>query len=255
MSRCFELFCEGFHDRSFLAAWLLGRPGWRDPGKREDGTRRMVKDPISGKPVAGRGRWALEHQSGTFLQIVPAQGKPNVRIHAQRRWSDLQSDPIAGIFAVVDFDGFEPSPSVTDIARARSELTSSIRGNTQPTDSAICEVLVWHACCERTPAGVPEKQTLERLVCVALSRVHPSRSEHVQRWLDHRPDGDALSEKAFGWSHMAGWYAEHGCEDFYRFIWTNALVRQQLDELLHAAGAGRLLEVLEGENNGAGASQ
>jgi hypothetical protein len=43
---------------------------------------------------------------------------------------------------------------------------------------------------------------------------------------------------------MAGWYAEHGCEDFYSGLWRDERVRVELEKRLRASGAWDVVEVL-----------
>ncbi len=91
------------------------------------------------------------------------------------------------------------------------------------------DAIIWHATGDFGP-GVPVEQTLERLVCVALSRAYGDRGQSVQDWL--AATGGDPSPKSYSWSHMAGWYAKHGCEDFYRQVWREEPVRSELQTLL-----------------------
>jgi len=43
---------------------------------------------------------------------------------------------------------------------------------------------------------------------------------------------------------MAGWYAEQGCEAFYRVVWTDANVVSELESRLRQCGAWRIAEAL-----------
>jgi len=96
--------------------------------------------------------------------------------------------------------------------------------------------------------GVPARQTLERLVCAALVAAFPKRGPSVQNWLDSRPDAPDAGPKEFAWSHMAGWYAEHGCQEFYSYLWTaeggDGRVRAELEKRLRGCGAWRIAEAL-----------
>jgi hypothetical protein len=96
--------------------------------------------------------------------------------------------------------------------------------------------------------GLPEQQTLERVVCAALVAAFPDRGLAVQKWLDSRTQGPTAGPKEFAWSHMAGWYAEHGCENFFRYLWTaetgDGHAREELENRLRACGAWRVAETL-----------
>jgi hypothetical protein len=43
---------------------------------------------------------------------------------------------------------------------------------------------------------------------------------------------------------MSGWYAEHGCDDFYRCLWDDTKVRGELEARLQASGAWKIAEAL-----------
>ncbi len=70
--------------------------------------------------------------------------------------------------------------------------------------------------------------------------MYPSRAAAVEAWLRTRPEPDAggcapLHEKAFAWSHMAGWYAVRECDDFYQNLWRLDDVAAALTSRLKAA--------------------
>jgi len=78
----------------------------------------------------------------------------------------------------------------------------------------------------------------------ALIAAYPERGSPVQDWLDARPDGPPAGPKEFGWSHMAGWYAERGCQAFYSALWTDARVTQELEGRLRTAKLWMVAEEL-----------
>ena len=106
----------------------------------------------------------------------------------------------------------------------------------------VC-LIRWEAD-DQVAAGLPNQQTLERLVCAALVAAYPDRGPAVQDWLDSRPDAPAAGPKEFGWSHMAGWHADQGCEAFFRVLWKNQSVVTQLESRLRQCGAWRVAEAL-----------
>ncbi len=93
-------------------------------------------------------------------------------------------------------------------------------------------------------AGLPNKQTLERLVCAAIVAAYPERAGAVQTWLEARPSPAEPDVKEYAWSYMAGWYAEHGCESFYSNLWADPKIATQLQTRLETAGAWRIAEAL-----------
>lgn len=97
---------------------------------------------------------------------------------------------------------------------------------------------------KRVIAPFPVQQTLERLVCAAVTAAHPDRGPAVQAWLDSRPDASEAGPKEFGWSHMAGWYADAACEGFYRILWSDRQVVAELRSRLEHSGGWQIAEVL-----------
>lgn len=66
----------------------------------------------------------------------------------------------------------------------------------------------------------------------------PDRSAAVAKWLSTRPDAPTKHlGKAYAWSHMAGWYADQGCERFYRVVWEQDELAQALENQLAKLGA------------------
>ena len=89
----------------------------------------------------------------------------------------------------------------------------------------VISIVRWKASDAASP-GLPAQQTLERLVCAALVEAYPQRGQAVQEWLDSRSDGPKAGIKEFGWSYMAGWYAEYGCEAFLGKLWNDKRVAE-----------------------------
>lgn len=90
--------------------------------------------------------------------------------------------------------------------------------------------IVW--CCAGEGEGIPGKQTLERVVCVALSGAEPGQGASVSRWLADEPHQVGPVHKAHALSYLAKWYAEFGFEAFYQRIWEDDALAAQLESLL-----------------------
>jgi len=242
--RSAELYCEGFHDRAFLAGWLLSR-GWVDPG-RKDGRRGPVVNPTSGKTVVG-GRFGFVSPNGElFLEVVPTSGYPQIRADLRRRISELATRPLDELVVVVDLDSESATPT-SDELRARREALLAVwqpRSTLLGGERTRFDVVVWCLAGPRR-SGVPAKQTLERIVCAALADAYPVRAECVERWLASRPAASPLGPKNYSWSYMAGWDAERGSEDFLRSVWDDAALRPLLDAAMATCGANALAERLE----------
>lgn len=113
-----------------------------------------------------------------------------------------------------------------------------------------CEVRIvrWQVNTEEA-SGLPQKQTLERMVCAAIRAVYVERTETVTKWLESRTDRPKETPKEHTWSYMAGWYPERGCEDFFKMIWRdkgneNGTIRRKLETILQDNGSWGIFEEL-----------
>jgi hypothetical protein len=94
-------------------------------------------------------------------------------------------------------------------------------------------------------AGLPEQQTLERVVSAAIAAADAQRPVLVQRWLDSLTQRTPLLAKQYCWSYLAGWFAETGSyEGFLEHLWNNAEVARHLQSQLRLAGIWALAEML-----------
>jgi hypothetical protein len=124
-------------------------------------------------------------------------------------------------------------------AKVSSSTEIDVRGGA----TKVCLVR-WEAPEPASP-GLPDQQSLERLVCSALAAVHPTRANAVQSWLSGRPDPpQPSSPKEHAWSYLAGWYAEHGCEFFYTNLWKEDAVAAALKDRLQQANAWQIVEAI-----------
>jgi len=255
------ILCEGYYDRAFWAAWLE-HLGCTDPGRRPGSSARLsVLDPW-GSEVKGKGQYAYNSKSGKFVRIFPCDGKGNVvremrnRLAEDRdRLAQHASRPrLARLVVSVDPDiDAHGTPIATGLRH--EDLHALLRkydpsaAETEDDDTALfggatlVSLVRWEAGDSPMP-GLPKTQTLERLVCAALVAAYPRRGPAVQTWLDSRPDGPDAGPKEFGWSHMAGWYAQRGCQDFYKAVWEDGPVVNELRSRLTQCGAWRIAQAL-----------
>ena len=238
------ILCEGYYDRSFWKGWLAHGLGCRslDP-------KGPLKDPW-GKNV-GQGHFGFYSPSETlFIRVVPCKGDNRILPTARRYLESLGTEPLAHLIINVDVDtrGAGPARAV-DMVRT---LVGEVSGTAEPDDAGdfvlgvatrVSPVAWYLDMPER--AGVPNEQTLERLVCTALHEAYPDRAKAVASWLATRPEPptEALA-KAHAWSYMAGWYADHGCSDFFEGVWRDAQVAQVLRRYLERSGAWRVAAML-----------
>ena len=246
------VLCEGYHDRAFWAGWLAYL-GCSDPGQRPDRSNRVaVPDPWKTR-VAG-GEFAFHSSSGKFVRIRPCHGKNNILKAARSRLQDRVDKELTRLVISVDSD-----TSVDGTSAASPDLPSwgldALKKEFPDSEvnqdgdmvfdgeATVISFTRWEAS-DADTAGLPRKQTLERLVCAALVSAYPARGAAVKTWLDTRPDGPQAGPKEFGWSYMAGWYAEQGCEAFYRRLWKDDSLSKELKSRLTQCGAWRIAEAL-----------
>ncbi len=249
------IFCEGYHDRAFWAGWLLhlqcSDPGIA-PGKSE---RVKVKDPF-GEAVTG-GQFAYYTPNQHFVRIVHCSGCTEIPRLVRHR---LRHHPIeCAQSVIINFD--EDRDIVTGKLRDQAFRVESFKSLVQSIDpNAIFQSET--ACRVLQPAvqllalpwttpdphaeNLPPLQSLERLVTAAIAECYPQRAAAVAQWLSSRPEIDSKDaiDKAFAWSHMAGWYADHGCEDFYRHLWDDEQIVAALKKRLQQTGAWDIVENL-----------
>ncbi len=260
------ILCEGFHDRAFWYGWLLEN-GWKGDRKRTD--ERSVKFEHDG------GYPCLSPENHLITYILPCKGWNNILRSFGIRYKAIQGEMNAAqekreplgrykfILNVdddtpikpVDEDAEETTPVETfsytlhiDLVRSKMK---SLDPNTIEDDDCFyladrhCEVRIvrWQV---DTPdnSGLPAKQTLERMDCAAIRTAYPQRTETVNRWLSSRSEEDRPKEtpKEHAWSYMAGGDPEHGCDDFYRRVWSDEKIRKELEDILRDNGSWGIFE-------------
>lgn len=95
--------------------------------------------------------------------------------------------------------------------------------------------------------GVPEKQTLERVVCAALAEAHPARAEAVQSWLEADPDPPKpANAKHFRYAYLSKWFLHggRGPGSFWKQLWKDESVVTSLQARLQACGARAAVDAL-----------
>ncbi len=246
------VYVEGFYDRTFSAGWLLSRE-WRDPGLNRDGTRSRVTNPVTGMPV-NLGRFLFEApKRNSYAEIVPMQGDRKLLDAlegALRR--HLEETPICDIVVVLDLDDEDLEKGMKKRRDSLETLLRKIDSDFDEEDDhwilfskLRVDLLLWYDRSPDKPA-IPKKHCLERIIVAAISTVYPERVQAVYDWLASRPSPPPnQSPKEYTWSHMAGWFADRGCEGFLRAIWGDKNVARELNRLLSANGAQSLIERLE----------
>ncbi|HET6246911.1 MAG TPA: hypothetical protein VFE47_04355 [Tepidisphaeraceae bacterium] len=240
----FVVFCEGFHDRAFWKGWL-SHLGCTDPGAQlpTASTRREVSDPWGGKVT--RGRFAFNSPTGHFIQVCPCGGKANIMPLVRQRLKKHTTEPARRIIINEDSDLAVGAPAdlatpatvETVVRQFDASATQSATGEWQMYGGSLgISLVLWNAGDPPT-AGVPDFQTLERLVSAAICSAKGGRGTAIRDWLNSRPNPPPADPKEFAWSHMAGWYASSGGEAFYSNLWNDAAIATELQNRLRANGA------------------
>jgi hypothetical protein len=244
------VLCEGYHDRAFLQGALL-KIGCTDPGEQPDGSRKPIQDP-DGRTVRG-GQFAFLSKSQNFVRVHPCGGKSKIPAELKRLLKDWPTRKYARIVVFLDSDGdarasiaAPPSPSWVEDAVKQADTTAT---RTPKGDFAtfgggvIVSAATWWTNDEHT-SELPWKQTLERLIVASLRDAYHDRGAAVATWLTGLPGGGKDGHKEHAWSHMAGWYADRGCEGFCRFVWQDPKVATGLQHRLRSCGCWRILDEL-----------
>jgi|GEM_PF-1921183 len=255
------LLCEGYHDRSFLAGALIDRLGWTDPGDKGGRPRIQVQD-LWGN--VARGDFSFVYwETSAQLRLRLCYGDSNVRFALETALEGRTTKHFDRL--VVNYDGdvgghgadFEDRvvQSIDGVVRRLCSSVSSVSPGHWLIDEGQREVraLIWHAPDERR-LGVPPQQCLERLICASAGVVWPERLESIGNWLGSRPDPTykissnptpGTIAKSHNWALMAGWFAEHGCDDFFREVWKHGPLGDELQVRLVASGAWPVLEACQ----------
>lgn len=238
------IVCEGYQDRHFWDGWLR-RLGWREDTSVV--MRRRNREPP--------GQYGFRHAAGS-LRLAPAGGKSLVFVAAIDL---LRAEPdVTHLVLNEDPDqlAMTRTPELPLPLRATRERLEALGWScgpvadypllvTHPDRAPVAIHRILWTCADPPAPGLPAVDTLERLVCAALLAAYPDRGPVVQAFLDARPAPPAdHPHKAAAMSHMAGWYAPHGSFDFYRHLWDDPLLADQLELRLRASGAWAIAESL-----------
>jgi hypothetical protein len=220
----------------WLQAWDSGYPAldpWGDPVRR--------------------GQFAYRSKSGSFIRLRPCNGKSNVLHEARVRLTQRSTKRLLRLVINVDVDisaaGTSPAPTglrqqdvLHQVQQIDPQASVNAKGEMDVDGGATKVSLIRWEATDPPVAGLPTRQTLERLACAALIAAYPLRAKSVQDWLDSRPNPPHADPKEHAWSYMAGWYADQSCEAFYSNLWTDLQVATELESRLRASGAWQIVD-------------
>ncbi len=233
--------CEGYHDRSFWAAWLA-RLGCTDIRMSSDLAVAVVKR------FAVKGTFGYLTPSGVGLLLTcPDRNRYPGRDGMKQAVGNLLATPLGGIDHLLvsvdsDADGEAAGSALCEAdVRQWADLSAIPR----------VDVTLWQADDPPTP-GIPTKQTLERLVCASVAAAYPACAADVQAWLDGRHPGPgdpaahsgAMQAKSAAFSYQAGWFPNRIGDDFYRAVWDDLAIASELEARLATSGALAVAQAL-----------
>lgn len=213
---------------------MTPRPVTSEDAGREFTTR-------GGRPVAS-GQFAFYTGAGTFVRLRPCDGGGNVLATAKEFLKGRATHPIGRMILNLDADRHAGSEDGPDALAAVHEFVRRQDGRvnddgTGVIDGVLVVPVIW-GCEDRSDTpGVPNKQTLERLICAAIAAIHPDRPPAVERWLMDPPTSEPITHKHYSLSYLAKWYAEHGADDFFRALWRDPRVAEAIERRLAVGGA------------------
>jgi hypothetical protein len=246
--RLSTIICEGPHDQAFWEGWL-DRFSIRPLPPKE---REIFQESVNATGYASTNReHALQTGNGNFVGVRPVGSESKILPTLRSILRDRPKYEVSQIVINLDPDTIsgdgQTGLRVTDVLREVRKIDSSATEEDNSIgafDGAVRIFLVRWEVAGETPLGVPEKQTLERLVCSATQKAYPERAEDVAKWLSERRNASATKPKAFVWSFMAGWHADSGCTDFFKDIWRDPKIAEELKVILQENGTWRVAESL-----------
>jgi len=235
MAECYIL-CEGYHDRAFWKGLLL-HLGCTDPSLEG---KQQVSDPWK-KKVCG-GQFAFISPSGRFIRIVPVGGDRHLLRKQFKSRIDMRTiEKLCALIVSADADVQNEDdnihvalPDVVQWARDVDAQSTDAQTHVVLSDQTPVSVLAWQTNTMDPVPGVPAKQNLERLVCLAIVSAYGERAQPVEDWLASRPNPPQNdSAKSHSFSYVAGWYAASASyEGAMASIWRDERIAPILMDLL-----------------------
>lgn len=238
------VLAEGYDDRAFWSGWLahlggldardIDKASWRALGLSE-------RDRQGGGEAGTKGMFTFIFESRALLfKVVPVQeqqsldGEPLMVILTDKlALRQTAHTPYRAFIVNQDDDtpATAPAARTADAIRTRlrnrGEAFEEIGLGARLADGTEALQFTWR-CDDAATALLPDKQTLERIVCAAIGEVYPERLKSLRHWLDVRPDPTGADHKATAGGLWAGWSADDGWSDFYKAVWRDDAIRTAL---------------------------
>lgn len=235
---------------------MAGIPGRDQLFALTKGDRVRIEARIAPHPLE-KGEHVFETAAGDWIFVRPCNNARDLW-KSLRLLAEKDLDPPAGIVVNVDSDRHagEGDPE----AGARERLSQAIQESEGQRPAGErpyrigrtrVELVVWHCEDAAGTMGVPDKQTLERLVCAAIAEASAG-SENSQGWaasvrdfLAQEPRG-GQGHKNHALAYCAKWFVPER-EDLFRAVWSREsfpAVAAALESRLRATGGWKAAEAL-----------
>lgn len=230
------VLCEGYDDRAFWKCWLL-RLGatdlWLEAGGKRNRLKKILQD---GAAKSVDGDFCVRSRSGEVIVIRPVHGIDELWSAAEATLHDATSSRL-----ILSCDSDRPAEHSTPASHRLQQL-ERLRGST------VVDLVVWH--CDDPPGlpGVPEQQTLERLICAAIAAGQPATwNRAVEAFLRHEPVLGP-NHKNYAHAYWAKFFA-HDFDDLYTAVWSEERfpeIARQLEIRLRRNAAWDLVAAVAG---------
>jgi hypothetical protein len=218
------ILCEGYHDRAFLAGLFEDHLGLE-----------QLRVDLNGRSIT-QGQFGYRSRTGSLIIVVPCGGVSKIFPAARSRLSTLPTEPLEMVVLCNDDDRCltrsECQARATDRRQQLQQHIEQLQEDNRSAPFTVAiESLTW--ACDSKVAYIPSSQCLERLVVGALAETYATRGQSASDWLASRPERPSEGEpKAHMWTHMAGWFAGHGCDSFLRQLWSDPQLATAFRRLL-----------------------
>lgn len=204
------ILCEGYDDRAFWRCWLLSL-GAVDLFVEAAFDRTKLDENLRRSGVkSSDGDFCLRAGNGDILLIRPSKG-------VDKLWGKARVALKDGLVNRLILNCDSDQPSDREPLERRKLQLEQLRAELR-ADIAI-DLVVWH--CGDPPGlpGVPEQQTLERLICAAIAAAQPEQwKQAVESFLRLDPVFGP-THKNFAHAYWAKFFA-HDFDDLYQAVWS-----------------------------------
>lgn len=242
---------EGPTDQQFVGG-MLAAQGWSHEDNRGTGESRVAK-------------YRMGREELHLLYWLKPSGEQGVLFKAKAELTRAIAGGAGELVLVLDDDSDVNGQGPNREAQFRgllgsAEWTVAPTSRTGRVGQTGVHLVVWKADIdaevEKATPGIPKKQTLERLVCVALAQLPTGNGARVAGFLKDEPLPDH-SHKHYAMAYFARHFPSGGNHEFYRFLWgvgddklpsvddqSRKGLREKLTELTGRCGAWSVFEAL-----------